>query len=242
MYKSFETIRNFIKDIYGCDLLSESIDERISHVEELIAARLTMRKIIDGSERIFSRNFLENVLPLLEVALQWNYLKQANKISEAFMEKCRKRITASGSNFRGIMFELDMATRCLLSGWDVDFPEIRIKNAKVCDLIVKKPSAETIALECVTKRGANLISVEKIIQTINEKKDKFKPENLTLLGAKFAKKIVVVDLTNSAYKIPEVVNNFHVEEINEIPYVDGVVLTWKEDFIKNEDHSIENKV
>ncbi|MDI6846996.1 MAG: hypothetical protein QMD23_02550 [Candidatus Bathyarchaeia archaeon] len=71
-----------------------------------------------------SKEFMEDVFPVLEVALQWNKLRERQQLSEQFVKKCRERMKASSSNFLGVIFEIDMATRCLLSNWKTDFWKI----------------------------------------------------------------------------------------------------------------------
>jgi len=168
--KTLEVIEEFIKDVYGSSFLRGKLNGKIRQIEEIMRAHHVLQRAISGKQVDFSKDFMENVLPLLEVALQWKHLKQSGKISRKFMEQCREKMTVSGSNFRGAMFELDMATRCLLSNWEVCFPETYIKNVKTIDLIVKKTEKEIIALECASKRGTNIIDVQKIKENIEKRK------------------------------------------------------------------------
>jgi len=239
--RTLEVIEEFIKDIYGSTFLGGKLDDRISRIEEIMRAYQVLQKGkgIREEQADFSKDFMENVLPLLEVAVQWKYLKQSGKISNEFMEQCRRRMRASGSNFRGAMFELDMATRCLLSNWEVYFPETSIKNIKTIDLVVKKTEEEVVALECVSKRGTGVIDIQKIEENIQKKKDKFKPENLQLLNMQFAKKLIVIDVTRPDYKRPAVVRE--ISKIGNMPYIDGIILTWREDVIDKNGHSIRIK-
>ena len=238
MRRTLEVIEEFIRDIYGSTFLRVKLDDKISRIEEIVKAYYVLQKGNWEKQADLSKDFMENVLPLLEVALQWKHLKQSGKISDKFMDQCRKRMHASGSNFRGVMFELDMATRCLLSNWEVYFPETRIKNVKTIDLIVKKKE-EVIALECTSKRGTDIIDIQKIKETIEKKKNKFNPENLQLLKVQFTKKIIVFDITRPDYKRPAI--SGEVSEIRNMPYIDGIILTWREDVIDKNGHSIRIK-
>ncbi len=76
----------------------------------LLMPRL-MKKILDEGRPPFPKEFINYVLPILEVAFQWHELKEDENISDTFIENCRKRMISSGSNFRGVMFEIDTATR-----------------------------------------------------------------------------------------------------------------------------------
>jgi len=239
MYKSFEIIDNFIRDIYECDFLKETLDSKINQIEEIMIAHKTVQRIIDENRPPFSKEFVENVFPILELAVQWDYLKKSKKISDQFMQKCKKRMSSSGSNFRGAMFELDMATRCLLSNWEVDFPEDYTKKGKQIDLIIKGSNGERIALECTSKRGTDIVDIKKINETIQSKNEKFEPKYLKLCDIQFAQKIVILDLTRHYYKLPQILAD--VSKIRCCDNIDGVALTWREDIIENENHSVRIK-
>ena len=239
MYKSFEIIEDFIRDIYECDFLKETLDGKISQIQEIRIAHQTVRGIIDENRPPFSEEFVENVFPILEVAVQWDHLKKSKKIPKQFMQKCKKRMGSSGSNFRGTMFELDMATRCLLSNWEVDFPENYTKKGKQIDLIVKKPNGERIALECASKRGTDIIDAQKINETIQLKNEKFEPRHLKLLNIQLTQKTIVLDLTDRNYETPQILSD--MSKISTCDNIDGLALTWREDIVENENHSIRIK-
>lgn len=239
MYKSFEIIEDFIRDIYECDFLKETLDSKISQIQEITTAHQTVRKIIDKNRPPFSKEFVEDVFPILEVAVQWERLKKSKKIPRQFMQKCTKRMGSSGSNFRGTMFELDMATRCLLSDWEVDFPEDYTKKGKQIDLIVRKPNDEKIALECASKRGTDIIDAQRINETIQLKNEKFELRYLRPLNIQFTHKIIIFDLTRGNYEPPQILSN--TSKIRSCGNIDGVALTWREDVVENENHSIRIK-
>jgi len=239
MYKSFEIIDNFIRDIYECDFLKETLDSKINKIQEITIAHQTVRRIIDEKRMPFSEEFVENVFPILEVAVQWDHLKKSKQMTSQFMQKCKKRMGSSGSNFRGTIFELDMVTRCLLSNWEVDFPEDYTKKGKQIDLIVTKPNGEIIALECASKRGTDIVDAQKVNETIQLKNEKFESRYLKLLGIQFTQKIVILDLTRHDYKLPKILAN--VSKIRDCDNIDGVALTWREDIIENDNHSVRIK-
>ena len=135
-----------------------------------------------------------------------------------------------GSNFRGTIFELDMATRCLLSNWEIDFPEDYTKEDKAVDMIAEKTDGEKIAIECSSKRGTQTLDIQKINETINEKDEKFQPEYLELLKTQCKTKAIILDLTRSNYVNP--IEQLDLSEISSCNNADGVVLTWREDFSK----------
>lgn len=239
MYKSFKIIDNFIRDIYECGFLGKTLDKRVAQIQEITIAHQTLRRVIEQGRRPFSKEFIEDIFPILEVALQWDDLKKSQQISDQFMQKCKKRLALSGSNFRGTVFELDMATRCLLSGWEVDFPEDYTKKGKQIDLIVKKPNDETIALECASKRGTDIIDARKINETIQLKNEKFEARHLKLFGVHFSSKVIIFDLTRDNYETPKILSD--LSKIESCNNVDGVALTWREDIVESENHSIRIK-
>jgi hypothetical protein len=69
LYKSFEIIEDFVRDIYECDFLKETLDSRISQIQEITIAYQTVRGIIEENRPPFSEEFVKNVFPILEVAV-----------------------------------------------------------------------------------------------------------------------------------------------------------------------------
>jgi len=239
MYKNFEIIERFIRDIYGCSFLGTPLNGRLTQISELAIAHKTIRKIIDEQRPPFSTEFIENVFPILEVAVQWDELRKVKQITDDFLRKCRERMGPPSGIFRGTIFEIDMVTRCLLSNWKVDFPEDYTKKGKQVDLVVEKPYGERVAVECKSMRGTEAIDPLKVNENIQEKCSKFHPEHLELLGIDLKKKVVVLDLTRGKYETPQILKNLN--EIEVCNYLDGIVLTWREDFVDNENHSLQIK-
>jgi len=246
MFKSFEVIETFIKDVFDCSFLQQPINTRIKDIGELRTAHTVVNEIINRKEFSFSEEFIEHVFPIIEVAIQWDELKSNRKISANFIENCRRRLSASGSNFRGAIFEIDMATRCLLSDWRVEFPEDYVKKEKQVDLLIEKTNGEILALECAQKRGASSVKVSDINEIIKEKCKKFSPKHLGKLrqwkGRDFRldKKAIIVDLTTSRYMVPAGILE-NQENIKLCKNIDGIILTWREKEIKCGSYSVKIK-
>jgi len=229
-------IEDSIKDVYGCSFLRRTMNGKVSQISEIAIAHSTVLKTIDGQRPPFSKEFMENVFPILEVAVQWDELRKSKRIPAAFLERCKERFSASGSNFRGTMFEIDMATRCLLSNWKVDFPEDYTKKGRQIDLLIKKTNGKTMALECGSKRGTEAIDVKKVNETVECKTEKFHPKYLERLNVDLEMKAIILDLTRNSYETPQILAN--VGQIKTFKDIDGVVLTWREDTVENENHSL----
>lgn len=237
--KSFKVVCDFIKEIFDCDFLAEHVNGEISEIGELMRARSAIIRIMKEGLPPLSNEFMEDVFPVLEVALQWNKLKERRELSEQFAKKCRERMKASSSNFLGVIFEIDVATRCLLSGWKPHFLEDYTNQGKQIDLLVKKPDGEKMGLECTSKRGTETININKMNETINEKSGKFASKYLGKFGTKLNNKIIIVDVTRKNHQKPRLLEN--LDKIVFPGDVDGVVLTWREDYIEGERHSLRIK-
>jgi len=231
-YKLFQLLENFIQDIYGCSFLQTPLNPKIGQISEIAKAHITIRNITNNLRFPYSEEFINDIFPILEVALQWDHLKKERKRMPIFLEKCRKRMGPPSSNFRGTIFEIDIALRCLLSEWIIDFPEDYTKAEKQIDLIIKKKNNEIIALECTQKRGSDEININDINNIIEEKSEKFKTEYMKFLeryyNINIKYKIIIIDITRRGYKIPfEILNN--LEKIIICENIDGIFLTWRED-------------
>lgn len=237
--KSFEVVCDFIEEIFDCDFLANHVNEKIAKIGELMKARSAMINTMKEGRPPLSNEFMEDVFPVLEVALQWKKLKEHQQLSEQFVNKCRERMKFSSSNFLGVIFEIDMATRCLLSCWEPDFLEDYTNQGKQIDLLIEKPNGEKIGLECTSKRGTKKIDASKINETIVEKNEKFNLKYLKNLRTELNKKIIIIDLTRKNHQKPKLLEN--LKEIVFPKNVDGVVLTWREDFIEGERHSLRIK-
>jgi hypothetical protein len=237
--KSFEVVCDFIKEIFKCNFLAEHVNEKLGQIGELMKARSAIMEIMKEKRPPLSKEFMEDVFPVLEVALQWNELRERQQLSEQFVKNCRKRMKTSSSNFLGVILEIDMATRCLLSNWKTDFLEDYTNQNKQIDLLIEKPNGEKIGLECTSKRGTENIDESKINETISEKSEKFDLKHLKSLGIELDRKIIIVDLTRKNHEKPKLLEN-----LNKIVFsnnVDGAIITWREDFIEGERHSLRIK-
>jgi len=67
---SFQTIDNFIIDIFECAFLKNTLDAKLCQIQEIVLAHQTVKKISEERRFPFSEEFLKNVFPILEVALQ----------------------------------------------------------------------------------------------------------------------------------------------------------------------------
>lgn len=241
MSKSFAIVQGFMKEVFECDFFAEPVDERIGRISELLKARQAIKEIIEKKPKSFGKEFMEYVFPILEVALQWKALENSGNLPEEVVEKYRERMTSkASSNFLGAIFEIDIASRCLLSGWKCDFVEDYTGKGKQIDLLIEKPKGQKIGLECTSKRATVELDARKINETIAEKCEKFHPSYLSHLPTKLDKRIVIVDITRKSYSKPvHVLENSDKIEIGN--NLSGIVLTWREDSIFEGTHDLQTK-
>lgn len=241
MYNSFQVISNFVKEVYGFDLLKRP--ERIK-IEELENAYHTIMSVIDNRRKPFSREFVEYVYPLLEVSVQWAELKDQGKLTAKFLRNCKKRMRPQDqSNYYGTIFEIDMASRCLLSGWDIEFVEDYAKAGRPIDFVFCKENGQgMVGVECTSKRYTEDLTPEKIEEVVKDKAKKFEKKNIEKLGISLDEKVVVVDITRKDYSTPPFLDELG-ETLDNLcnmlsSKLDAVVLTWREDVIEGESHSL----
>ncbi len=204
-------------------------NSKINSYAELARAKTAYLNIMKYGWQ-YESGYVEDVFPIIDVALQWDNLKNSGKVEIVFLEECRKRMAVDSSNFLGFLFEMDMATRCILSGWKCRFLEDRRNNRKqMIDLIVEKRDGTTMGLECSSKRGTTTLDMNDVSQTVLEKSTKFSEGNLSEIGTKLDKKIIILDVTQRGFRKPEeLLKEFEKTEIPEL--VDGIILTWRESF------------
>ncbi len=237
---SFRMVQDFIKEIFECNFFSEPADKRIKQISILMNARWAINQIMKERWKTFDKEFMKYVFPILEVVVQWNELKKSGRLSDEFVERCKERMTTgASSNFLGVIFEIDMATRSLLSGWKADFLEDYTGKNKQIDLLIEKPHGEKIGLECTSKRATEEINTVKINETISEKNEKFNTDHVTLLPTKLDMRIVIIDITREDYGTPVVLRDLDKVVIG--PNLDGGVLTWREDLVEGTRHSLRIK-
>ena len=237
MYKSFKIIDDFVEEVYGFNLIGEPINNKISKIKELRRAYETIKDIAQSKRKLYSNEFVKYVYPLLEISLQWSELKKEGKITEDFLDKCKQRVRTP-SNFYGTIFEIDMASRCLLSNWDIEFPEDYAKGWKQIDFVFYKDNnhCKVIGVECHSKRYTPNLTIQEINRAINEKAKKFKQEFINKLGFNVDEKLLIIDITTDNYYSPKILEDLDKTEMSSKS--DAVIFTWREDKIDGENHSL----
>jgi len=234
MNEVFKVINDFIKDIWGTEFIKIPLDNKFETIKELEEAHDAIINIINrGGWPSLSE--LINVYPLLEISVQWNELKKSGKITANFLGHCKQRFKKH-SDFYGTGFEIDMASRCILSDWDIEFPEDNGKNdeSKQIDFIFyNRITNKIIGIECTSKRFTDDITIEKINEVISKKAEKFKPTQLRELGKDLNEKILIIDVTRNNYRKPEFLE--YLKAIDICKELNGVVFTWRECKIKKKD-------
>ena len=225
MPSSLKKINNFVHELFGIYLLT---NKKIGDIAELENARKTISGFLSGEINITSSSYLENIVPIIEVLLPWNELKKKrdNHNYNRFITNCKRRVAAKKqSDFYGVMFEVDIAARCLLSGGNVNFIEKKHNDYKQIEFVFTK-NGISMGIECKSKRATDKLTIHKLNEDILDKAEKFKDENLKQLGMALDKKIIIFDITRKNYQSPQVVNE--IQKINVSEELDGVFLTWRE--------------
>jgi len=144
-------------------------------------------------------------------------------------------------NFYGKTFELDMASRCLISNWPINYVEdTQQKDIKQIDYIFFK-NKRVVGVECLSKRfsmsARENMSFDSMIPDINNHADKFKPEYISKLQLPLDQRVLVIDITNSYYCVPkQLLTDF--KKMHMPSNLDAVFLTWREDTVTGENHSL----
>ncbi len=68
MYKIFQTIEDFIKEVYGFNFIKEPMDPKVSKIRELKNAYDTIMRINQGQRKPLPNEFVKYVYPLLVIA------------------------------------------------------------------------------------------------------------------------------------------------------------------------------
>ena len=159
-----------------------------------------------------------------------------------YLKDARHRVK-SQTDFYGTIFEIDMASRCLLSGWDIRFVEDYVEQQKQIDFVffMKNKPARVSGVECLSKRyTANSLTIKKINSDINSKADKYEEECMQKLsdklGVSLDQRLLVIDITKPDYSIPDI--SVQLDTISRSSRLDGVVFTWRQDFTDGDDHSL----
>ncbi|TSA54755.1 MAG: hypothetical protein D4R38_01820 [Dehalococcoidia bacterium] len=243
MYKSFETINEFVKDITGFSITEETIPSRLRGLKAFENAYNTIREINKGNRKPFSKEFIRDVYPLLEVSMQWQILKGRNELTQEFTEKCKKRVVQKQSSYYGTIFEIDVVTRCLLAGWQLLLVEDNSAPEKQIDFIFSCGD-DIVGVECLSKRySEGSLSIDKLNKDIKEKGKKFKEEYMdrliTRLGKPLDKRALIIDITTSTYSQPSILKELEKTRLSS--NLDMVIYTWREDVAEGENHSLRVK-
>lgn len=236
MYKSFREIDDFVKEVFGFNLITRPMNPRVARIKELKNAYDTIMNVIDGQRQPFSNEFVYFVYPLVEVSVQWAELRKRQQLTTEFLEKCRQRVGTTQFNFYGTVFEIDMASRCFLSNWYPEFVEDYAKPEKQIEFLFHKGS-KVAGIECLSKRySEDSLTIEKINRDISKKGKKFKPEYIKALGVPLDERVLIIDITTSAYSRPTILNDLARTIVSS--ELDGVVYTWREDIVDGENHDL----
>jgi hypothetical protein len=246
LFKSFQIIDDFIKDIYGFPFISQPRDSRIQAIgiKELSDAYVAMMDILRQRRKPLSDEFIRAIYPLLEISIHWVKLKEQKQLSREFIRQSKIRMKKV-QNFYGAVFELDMASRCLLSNWGLQFVEdCRKKKEKQIDFIFRKDK-KAVGVECLSKRFKGAFSPENLTiadidYDITEHAKKFKSEYINKLGISLDERILVVDITLADYRFPKHLID-GLENIKTSRDLDAVVFTWREDLVVGQNHSLKVK-
>jgi len=235
---SFKRIDKFVHELFDVHLLT---DQEIKDIVELKNAQKTILDFRSGKINITSSDYLKYIVPLIEVLLPWEEIKKRENRRDygSFITNCKRRVAAKKqSDFYGVMFEVDIAARCLLSGGDVSFVEKKTSDYRQIEFIFTKKGIK-IGIECKSKRATHELTIDKLNRDILDRAEKFKEENLKQLGIDLDKKIIIFDITRKNYQPPQIANK--IREIKVSDELDGIFLTWRELKSCDNGYSIETR-
>ncbi len=245
MYKSFQIISDFVRDLWECDFLEMPLDSKME-IPELRRANHTMVSILDERRKPSTKELAEDIYPLLEVSVPWKRLRDADKLPPYLLEHYRPRLKTIG-NYYGSIFEIKIASFGLLSGHSITFPEDYAAKSKQIDFVFHiGAQPQTIGVECTSKRLTEKLTPEVIKQNIEEKAEKFKPEHIAhlceKLGTALDRQLLVIDITRADYSTPRILGDLGDldKKVVSSPF-DGVTLVWTEDIQEGENHSLRPK-
>lgn len=233
--KIFNSVYNFIDEVYEIDLTKPSIDSKIKKNKELKNAYKTIKDITLKKRMFLSDEFFKYIYPIFEVSEQWYRLKSTQGITEDFFEKCKQRVKTQ-SNFYGTIFEIDMTSRIMLSNWDIEFVEDYTSENKQIDFLILNEKYEYIGIECLSKRYTNNLTIKKLNNDIHEKSKKFNKKYLNEMNVTLDKKVLIIDITRDDYSKPNIL--LELDDIKISSKIDAVIFTWKEDHIHNKGHKL----
>ena len=246
MYKTFQIISDFVGDVWESEFLGKSLSPRIGRIPELKKAHHTMVSILDERRKPSTKELTEDIYPLLEVSVPWEKLKRRAKLPAYFLAHYKQRLKTQ-ENYYGSIFEIKIASFCLLSGYDIGFPEDFTDKEKQIDFVFcTKTQSHTIAMECASRRLTQDLTCEKLEQTIKKKAKKFEPECIEHLSEKLGyvpdEKLLAIDITRADYSTPVI-----LEDLSDLDRkvagstFNGVTLVWTEDAPEGNNHSLRPK-
>jgi len=239
MSKSFLLIEQFLQDAYDLNF-SQPLNKIISSIKELkIACEIIINIIKEYRKPTITELIL--LFPLLKVSFTWSQLKlDKSRDNEKFLKRIIKRLKndVDQGNFYGTIFEIDMASRCLLSNWTIEFIEKNPKGTKQKQIeFLFIQDGRVIGIECLSKRyGADDLTIEKINSDIEQKASKFKHFN-----TKLDERLLIIDVTTSDFSKPKIlddIGNLHRKHL-----LEAVIFTYtlKENAEADDDFSLIEK-
>jgi hypothetical protein len=135
-----------------------------------------------------------------------------------------------------------MASRCLLSNWDIEFVEDYTKEGKQIDFIFYKENEhdKVARVECLSKRYAeSSLTIDKINTDISAKAKKFRQEYIGKLGIPLDERLLIIDITTADYSSPKILED--LDRTGKSSKLDAVIFAWREDIIDGENHSLRAK-
>lgn len=234
MHRSFRFIDDFIKALYGIRLMENPMPDPFQDIAELSNAYNVMMNVVKERRKPITPEFVQHIYPLVILALQWDDLKKQGKLTAKFRRRCRQRV-ATSDNFYGTMFEIDMASRFLSSGWDVGFVEDYVQEGKRIDFLCSRGSelGKIVGVECFSKRYADRntqgsVTIKRLNSNIRGKAKKFEERYTKKLGIPLNERVLYVDITTTDYSPPTVLGDLE-RGIEVSSGLDAVVFTWIEE-------------
>ena len=97
-----------------------------------------MVTILNEQRKPSAKELAEDIYPLLEVSVPWERLKGADKFPPYFLEHYRPRMkTRNEGVYYGSIFEIKIASFCLLLGYNVIFTEDYADKSKQIDFVFR---------------------------------------------------------------------------------------------------------
>jgi hypothetical protein len=240
MHKSFQIIDDFVRELYGFNIVTGPIHGISWKIKELKKAHDIILRLNKSKSNPLPNDFIKFIYPLLEVSFQWTEIKKESHFKE-FIETCKKRV-GKQTDFYGTTFEIDMASRCLLSDWNIKYVEDYSKEGKQIDFLFYQGSIhdKLVGVECTSKRSSvDALTIDKINKTIKKKAKKFKPEYIRELCIPLDERLLIIDITTENYSSPKILEDLDKTQVANP--LDGVIFTWKEDIINGDNHSLLTK-